>query len=124
MMLASPDHEPPRRAPIGVTDPLAVARREGGAHRSPSRTSWSGLGRDSRSGRAQTIGDRRPAATVGRSRRGREGCRPMRLAGEEPEEPDEATMPKPEPEDPSRWIRPIPRYLRQVTSDFQCARYG
>ena len=29
-----------------------------------------------------------------------------RLAGEEPGEPDEAAMPKPEPEDSSRWVRP------------------
>jgi hypothetical protein len=52
-----------------------------------------------------------------------------RLAGKEPDEPDEAVMPNPraldpKPEDPSRWVRPIGRYLRAVASEFACARYG
>ena len=62
-----------RRAPIGVIDPVGVARREEGAHRSSSRAPGGGLGCDRRSGGAHTIGDRRPAAAAGRSRRGREG---------------------------------------------------
>jgi hypothetical protein len=51
-----------------------------------------------------------------------------RLAGEEPEL-DQTATPNPRAldpgaEDPSRWVRSINRYIRQVTSEFQCARYG
>ena len=124
MTLATPDHEPPRRAPIGVIDPLAVARREAALIEALRARPGAALGEI-----AQAAGHTR-SATADRLRRlaargavikvaGR-----WRLAGEEPDEPDEAATPKPEPEDPSRWVRPISRYLRAVTSEFACARYG
>ena len=124
MTLATPDLQPPRRAPIGVIDPVAVARREAALVEALRARPGAALG-----ALAEAAGHTR-SATADRLRRlaargavvrvaGR-----WRLAGEEPEEPDEAAMPKPEPEDLSRWVRPIGLYLRAVTSEFACARYG
>jgi hypothetical protein len=42
---------------------------------------------------------------------------------DEPAEPL-APEPEPEPEDPSRWVKPITRYVRTVTSEFACRLYG
>lgn len=51
-----------------------------------------------------------------------------RIAGAEEEnepEPDMATpSPEPEPDDPTKWVKPIGRYIRISTSEFACRRYG
>jgi hypothetical protein len=41
----------------------------------------------------------------------------LTAAGPEREEPEPALM-------PSRWLRPIGTYVRRVTSELQCVRYG
>ncbi len=124
MMLATPDLQPTPRAPTGVVDPIGVARREAALIEVLRACPGTALGVI-----AEAAGHTR-SATADRLRRlaargavvkvdGR-----WRLAGEEPGEPDEAVMPEPEPEDPSRWVRSISSYLRVTTSEFACARYG
>jgi hypothetical protein len=114
--------------PRGVIDPVGVARREVALIEALRTRPGAALG-----ALAEAAGHTR-SATADRLRRlavrgavvridGR-----WRLAGEEPE-PDEAATQNPRAldpgaEDPSRWVRPIGRYLRAVTSEFACARYG
>jgi DNA-binding Lrp family transcriptional regulator len=126
---------PPWRAPIGVVDPLGVARRElalievlrarpGAALVEIAEAA--GHTRSATADRLRRLAARGAVVKVAAR---------WRLAGEEPDEPDaiggadlsvpsNAAAPEPEPEDPSRWVRPISRYLRAVTSEFACARYG
>jgi hypothetical protein len=124
MTLAMPDLQPPQRAPIGVIDPIGVAARELALIEALRARPGAALGAI-----AEAAGHKR-SATADRLRRLAARGAVVKVAGRwrlaegEPDEPDEAAMPKPEPEDPSRWVRPISRYLRQVTPDFQCARYG
>ena len=129
MTLATLDLQPPRRVPPGVVDPIAVARREAALIEALRARPGAALGAI-----ANAAGHTR-SATADRLRRlaargavvkvaGR-----WRLAGEEPDEPDEPAAPEaerlePEPGAQSRWVRPIGRYLRAVTSEFACARYG
>jgi transcriptional antiterminator RfaH len=112
------------RAPRGVVDPIGVARRELALIEALRARPGAALGEIAKAA------EHTRSATADRLRRlaargavvkvaGR-----WRLAGEEPDEPDEAALPKLEPADPSRWVRPIGRYLRIVTSEFACARYG
>ena len=124
MTLATPDLQTPLRAPPGVIDPAGVARREAALIEVLRARPGAAL-----HAIADAAGHTR-SATADRLRRlaargavvkvaGR-----WRLAGEEVDEPGEAAMPEPEPEDLSRWLRPISRYLRVVTSEFACTRYG
>ena len=113
------------RAPPGVIDPLGVARREAALVEALRARPGAALGEI-----AEAAGHTR-SATADRLRRlaargavvklaGR-----WRLAGEEPVPTDSPVEPvalEAEPEDPSRWVRPIGRYLRGVTSEFACAR--
>ena len=112
------------RAPPGVIDPLGVARREAALVEALRARPGAALGEI-----AEATGHNRSAIADRLRRLAARGAvvkvaGRWRLAGEKPDEPDEAATPDPEPEDPSRWVRPISSYLRQVTSDFQCARYG
>ena len=110
--------------PRGVVDPIGVARREAALIEVLRARPGASLGEI-----AGAAGHKR-SATADRLKRlaargevvkidGR-----WRLAGEEPDEPDEPAMTEAEPEDLSRWVLPIGRYLRSVTSEFACARYG
>jgi hypothetical protein len=112
------------RAPRGVVDPIGVARRELALIEALRARPGAALGeiakaaehtRSANADRLRRLAARGAVVKVA----GR-----WRLAGEEPDEPDEAALPKLEPADPSRWVRPIGRYLRIVTSEFACARYG
>ena len=114
------------RAPPGVIDPIAVARREAAllqvvrAHPDATLPEIAEVAEGSRGAvidRLKRLAARGAVVRVA----GR-----WRLAGEEPDSPVEpaALEPEPEPEDLSRWVRPIGRYLRAVTSEFACARYG
>jgi hypothetical protein len=40
------------------------------------------------------------------------------------DEPAKLALPEPEPEDPSRWVKPIGRFVRRDTSEFACRRFG
>jgi MarR family len=124
MTLATPDPEPPRRAPVGVIDPIGVARREAALLAVLRARPGAALGEI-----AEAAGHTRSAAGERLRRLMRRGevvkvAGRWRLAGEEPDEPDEPAAPELEPEDAGRWVRPIGRYLRIVTSEFACARYG
>ena len=124
MTLATLDPPPSLRAPIGVVDPLGVARRELALIEVLRARPGAALGVIAHAAghtRSATADRLRRLAARGEVVKIADG---WRIAGEEPDEPDEAAMPKPEPEDPSRWVRPIGRYLRAVTSEFACVRYG
>jgi hypothetical protein len=51
-----------------------------------------------------------------------------RIAGAEeegePVELEPAPEPAPEPDDPTKWVKPIGRFVRRDTGDFSCRRYG
>jgi hypothetical protein len=132
MTLATPDLQPLQRAPIGVIDPLGVARREAAlieALRARPGAALTALADAAGHTRSATADRLRRLAARGAVEKvaGR-----WRLAGEEPaptggpgeSAAQEVERLEPEPEDPSRWVRPIGRYLRAVTSEFACARYG
>jgi hypothetical protein len=106
--------------PRGVIDPIGVARREVAllqvvcAHPGATLPEIVKIAEGSRGAvidRLKRLAARGAVVKVG----GR-----WRLVGEEPEEPAEAALPNPEPEDPSRWVRPIGRYPGR----HGCARFA
>jgi hypothetical protein len=120
----------PTGKPIGVANPALVARKENAL--TATLRDHPGLTVPQL---ADQVGERR-TATADRLRRlllrgevERDG-RLWRLAQQGPEDDEPPIVeyvvePKPEPDDPSRWVRPISRYLRAPTDEaFFVARYG
>jgi hypothetical protein len=113
--------------PRGVVDPLGVARREAALIEALRARPGAALG-----ALAEAAGHGR-SATADRLRRLAARGAVVRVAGRwrleegEPvptDSPVEPAAPEAEPEDPLRWVLPIGRYMRAVTSEFACARYG
>jgi hypothetical protein len=116
-------------APRGVSNPAMVASKES-ALLEFLRKSPDGL----RPPEICAAVEEPPSATVDRLRRLlRRGevekiGRRWRLPRDEDDvEIDVATQclsPEPGPEDQTRWVQPISRYVRRDTSEFACRRYG
>ena len=131
MTLATPDLQPPRRAPPGVIDPIGVARREAAllevvrAHPGATLPDIAKVADGSRGAvidRLRRLAARGAVVKVA----GR-----WRLAGEEPVPPDspvEPATPEPEPVKPGsafpRWVRPLAEYERRETTIVEGLRYG
>jgi hypothetical protein len=125
MTLATSDLQTPRRAPIGVIDPLAVAAREAAlieALRARPGAALAEIAEAAGHKRSATADRLRRLAARGAAVRvaGR-----WRLAGEEPADVVEPPAPEPEPDTELRWVKPIDRYGRRCESSFfDCRRYG
>ena len=107
----------PRR---GVVDPIGVARRERALIETLRARPGAALGTlaEAAGHRLRRLAARGVVVRVA----GR-----WRLAGEEPELGEAAPEPErlePELDAQLRWVLPIGRYMRAVTSEFACVRYG
>ena len=125
MTLAAASLLSPDRARF-IVDPINVARKERRLlealrnHPGATAAVLAEAARDNRAATVERLTRLAVRGAVERVAAGRWG-----LVDEEPDEPElDPRAPDPGAEDPSRWVRPIGRYLRVETSPFSCVRFG